>query len=105
SIVALTNDLPRKSSRTSTHAISVPVTALTAATAIDTSTVNLIAATASLLETAFQKPSSPLSVLADTSAASGSSTITLSQTSEMPTSGGRRRGRRPRGTATALLAG
>src|SRR4051812_20605593 len=66
----------------------VPVTTLIAATAIDTSSVNLNVATASRLETAFQNPSSPLSVLLATSAASGSSTMTLSQTTETPRSGG-----------------
>jgi hypothetical protein len=40
------------------------------------------------LETAFQKPLSPLSVLLATSAATGSSTVTLSQTSEIDSSGG-----------------
>src|SRR5436190_5540144 len=88
SMSELTSDLPRNSSRTSTHAISVPVTALTPAIAIDTSSVNLSAATASLLETAFQNPSSPLSVPAATSAASGSRTITLSQASEIESRGG-----------------
>src|SRR4051794_15554561 len=91
---ALTKVFPRNSSRTSTHAISVPVTALTAATPIETRIVNLKAATASLLEIAFQKPSRPLSVLADTSAARGSNTMMLSHTSERLSSGGRNRTRR-----------
>src|SRR3954453_3150338 len=71
--------------------MSVPVTALTAATATETSSVNLKAATASRLETVFQNPSRPRSVLLATSAASGSRTITLSHTSETPRSGGRTR--------------
>src|SRR3954447_1668455 len=102
SISAFTNDLPRNSSRTSTHAISVPVTAFTAATAIAISSVNFSAATASLLETAFQNPSQPLSVAVEISAASGSRTITLSHAIEMPSSGGRIRGRRATATGELL---
>src|SRR3954453_484897 len=100
SITELTSDLPGNSSRTRTHAINVPGTAFTTATTIDINSVNLSAATASRLDTAVQKPSRPLSVLAETSAASGNRTITLSHTMEMPSSGGRMRPRRC-GRATA----
>src|SRR5690348_16181999 len=109
----LTSDLPGNSSRTSTQASNVPVTALTAETAIATRMVNLNAATASGDETAFQKPESPLSVLVATSAASGSSTITLSHATAIPSSGGRlidatlRKGSDPlrRVASIALLCG
>src|SRR4051812_9763616 len=100
----LTSDLPRKSSRTNTQAISVPVTAFATATAIETNRVNLSAATASRPEMAVQKPLNPLSVLLAISAASGSSTITLSQAIEMPSSGGRIPAPRCGTTTAALLS-
>ena len=46
SMIALTTRLPRKSSRTSTQAISVPMTALIAVTTSEMSSVNRSAATA-----------------------------------------------------------
>ena len=58
-MIAFTSVLPRKSSRTSTHAVTVPSTALRSATAIDVDSVSFSAATASGLETASQKPSQP----------------------------------------------
>ena len=74
SITALTIRLPRKSSRTSTHATSVPKTALMSATISDATSVSLIAATASLLEISRQKASMPPLVDLATSAAIGART-------------------------------
>src|SRR5437870_4005667 len=75
SITALTIDLPRKSSRTRTQAVSVPSTAFVPAAAAETTSVSFRAATASALETASQKPPLPLFVEVQTSAAIGSATI------------------------------
>ena len=72
----MTTDLPRKSSRTSTQAISVPKTALTSATIPAIASVSFSAATPSGLETASQKLRAPSFVDAQTSAAIGSATIT-----------------------------
>ena len=54
SISALTNALPRKSSRTSTHAISVPVTTLIKATIAEMTTVMISAARAAWAEAGFR---------------------------------------------------
>src|ERR671910_951917 len=77
SISELTTFLPGNSSRTSTHAISVPKNALTITTISDAISVSLSAATASGLVTAFQKPSVPFSKDLKTTAASGISATTL----------------------------
>src|SRR3954447_15732771 len=84
SISALTNALPRKRSRTSTHATSVPATALTAATRIDRTSVSLSAATACGAVTASQNAARPPSVDRATTAASGISTMTLSHSVATP---------------------
>src|SRR4051795_11693931 len=84
SISALTNALPRKRSRTSTHATSVPATALIAATRIDRTSVSLSAATACGAVTASQNAARPPSVERATTAASGISTITLSHSVATP---------------------
>src|SRR6187200_243865 len=84
SISALMTPLPRKRSRTSTHATSVPVTALIAATASEHPSVSLSAATAWRLVTADQNASSPPSVERASSAASGTRTMTLSQSVASP---------------------
>src|SRR4051795_1993705 len=84
SISALTNALPRKRSRTSTHATSVPATALTAATRIDRTSVSLSAATACGAVTASQNAARPPSVERATTAASGISTITDSHSVATP---------------------
>src|SRR5437763_7265693 len=110
SISAFTTALPRNSSRTSTHAISVPITTLIRVTTTDTPTVSSSAARACGEVTSLQNWLSPPSSDFCTTAASGSSTITLSQTTAIPpTSGGRdrllaeeRAGRAP-GSASALL--
>src|SRR5205085_5979073 len=73
SITAFTSALPRKSSRTSTQAVTVPSAALTSAAAAATTSVSLSAATLSLLETAVQNPAP---VDAQTSAAIGRQTTT-----------------------------
>src|SRR5688500_1287903 len=74
---ALTTRLPRKSSRTSTQAIRVPVTTLTATTASDTYNVSFSAAQASGALTASQNAPAPPSSERTTTAASGTSTIRL----------------------------
>src|SRR3954447_5433102 len=77
SISALTMLRPRKRSRTSTHATSVPATSLTAATTIESSSVSFSAATAWRPEMASQNAPRPPSVERATTAASGIRTITL----------------------------
>ena len=62
SITELTMRLPRKSSRTITQAISVPITALIATMIREVITVSLIAATASGSVIAFQNALKPSSV-------------------------------------------
>src|SRR3954466_2065537 len=84
SMTALTNALPRKRSRTSTHATSDPATALTAATRIDRTSVSLSAATACGAVTASQNAARPPSVERATTAASGISTMTLSHSVATP---------------------
>src|SRR4051812_27683182 len=84
SIRALTRRLPGNWSRTSTQAISVPKKALTAATSSADRTVSFRAATDCLLETVSQKCAMPPSVDFATTAASGSSTITLSHAVAIP---------------------
>src|SRR5215218_321938 len=83
-MIALTARLPGNSSRTSTQAISVPAAALIAATTSETRRVNRSADTACRLDTDDQKASRPPSVERTTTAASGSTTITLSQTVTTP---------------------
>ena len=63
--------MPRNSSRTSTHAVTVPATALTAATTTDVHNDSFSADTAWRLETADQNVSRPPSVDRATSAARG----------------------------------
>src|SRR5881396_1087046 len=84
SIRALMKRLPGNWSRTSTQAISVPKTALIAATRSADSTVSFSAATDCLLETVSQKCAMPPSVDFATTAASGSSTMMLSQAVAIP---------------------
>ncbi len=84
SISALTIFLPRKSSRTSTQAIRVPITTLTTATTSDTPTVTRSAAIAVGASIASMKPPMPFSNALVVIAASGSSTIRLSQSVATP---------------------
>src|SRR4051794_16445088 len=84
SITALMTALPRKRSRTSTQATSVPATALIAATRIDTISVSFSAATACGAVTASQKAPSPPPSERATTAASGIRTITLSHSVATP---------------------
>src|SRR3954467_1574117 len=84
SMSALTNALPRKRSRTSTHATRVPASALTAATKIDTSSVSFSAATAGGAVTASQNACRPPSVERATTAASGIRTMTDSHSVAPP---------------------
>ena len=74
-MIALTSDLPRNESRTSTQAVIVPRTALIRATAIDVQSVSFSAAIASGLVTTSQNPCQPPFVDSNTSAAIGSPTI------------------------------
>src|SRR3954464_12539746 len=83
-MTALTNALPRKRSRTSTHATSVPATALTAATRIDRTSVSLSAATACGAVTASTNACRPPSVERATTAASGIRTMTDSHSVATP---------------------
>src|SRR5215210_2198053 len=76
-MTALTTALPRKSSRTSTQAVTVPSTAFRRATAIEVQSVSFNAATASGLDTACQNADHPPSVDANTRAAIGSATISV----------------------------
>src|SRR4029079_12357541 len=73
-MTALTSALPRKSSRTGTHAVIVPSTALIRTTTTAAPNVSLSAATASGLDTMCQKPCDPLFFDSQTSAASGRTT-------------------------------
>src|SRR5215218_5227761 len=84
SMRASTAPRPGKRSRTRTHAMSVPATALIAATATDRISVSRSAATAWRLETAAQNASRPPSVERATTAASGMRTMTLSHTVATP---------------------
>src|SRR3954462_5493285 len=81
---ALTTLLPGKRSRTSTQAISVPAAAFTAATASDAASVSFSAATAAGAVTASQNAARPPSSERATTAASGSTTMRLSQTVAIP---------------------
>jgi hypothetical protein len=74
-MIAFTSALPKKSSRTSTHAVIVPITAVINATAKAAPTVSFSAETASGLETTSQKPRAPSLEDSKSSAASGSATI------------------------------
>src|SRR3954447_13048226 len=84
SISALMSDLPRKRSRTSTHATSVPATAFIAATRIDMISVSFSAATACGAVMASTNAPRPPSVERATTAASGISTTTLSHSVATP---------------------
>src|SRR5437763_13840352 len=84
SMSALTTRLPGNSSRTSTHAINVPVTALIAATPSDATSVSSSAETASRPVTACHAAARPPSVALTATAASGRRTITLSQSVAIP---------------------
>ena len=70
-MTAFTNAFPRKSSRTSTHAVIVPSTALSATTSSDMPSVSSSAAIPSGLVTASQNPPAPFFVDAQVSAAIG----------------------------------
>src|SRR3954447_6653345 len=84
SISALTAPLPRKRSRTSTHATSVPATALMAATRIDRTSVSFSAATACRFVTASQNACRPPPAERRRTAASGIRTMTDSHSVATP---------------------
>ena len=83
-MIALTSALPRKSSRTSTHAISVPVTMLISATSAEIATVRISAARAAGAVIASHNSAGPPSSDLNTTAASGSRTMTLSHSVATP---------------------
>src|SRR5437763_11450753 len=108
-MIELIAPMPRNRSRTSTHAMSVPVTALMATTISEITMVTSSAATASGLVTARQNPPIPPSIDFAATAASGSSTMTLRYAiasprpiAAPPRAGANRRGG---GRAIASLAG
>ena len=78
SIIELTMRLPGKSSRTSTHAMIVPITTLISATITETNNVTRNDAKATGAVTASQNPEIPSSNAVAVNAASGSRTITES---------------------------
>src|SRR3954447_13271570 len=84
SMIALSARLPRNSSRTRTHAMSVPKTALITVTSSDAVSVSFSALTDWRLETVSQKCAIPPSVDFATTAARGRSTIRLSHTVVTP---------------------
>ena len=73
-MIALTTFLPRKSSRTSTQAMIVPVTALIAATISAATRLSSSAETACESETTLQKLDAPFARDSQTTAAIGSTT-------------------------------
>ena len=77
SISEFTTVRPKKRSRTSTHAMIVPITALMATTTSDTPTVSFRAVRARSLVIAFQNPSHPLSNAPLIRAANGIRTMRL----------------------------
>src|SRR4051794_27623719 len=81
---AFTAPLPRKSSRTRTQAIKVPVTALITTTIADVMNVSFSAASACGPVTTSTKPESPSSSDVTATAASGSSTMMLRYVSATP---------------------
>jgi hypothetical protein len=72
----LTNDFPWNSSRTSTHAVIVPSTALIRTTMKAAANVSFSAPTASGFETACQKPCAPACFACQMTAAIGRTTMT-----------------------------
>src|SRR3954469_24195612 len=84
SMSALTNALPRKRARTSTHATRVPASALTAATRTARTSVSFSAATACGAVTASTNACRPPSVERATTAASGIRTMTDSHSVATP---------------------
>ena len=101
--------LPRNSSRTSTQAIIVPITALMTTITNEVITVSLIAATASGSEIASQKAPTPSSKERKTTAPSGISTMMLSHVRTTPrvSTSPPKGARKPTfgGDATAVSAG
>src|SRR6188474_1921914 len=75
SMIALTTDLPANESRTRTHAMIVPNTAVVSTASVDMTSVSFRAETAWGDETTSQKPDQPLPVDRQTTAAIGSTTM------------------------------
>ena len=85
SMIALTTDLPAKSSRTRTQAMIVPNTAVVSTASVDISSVSFSAETACGDETTSQKPAQPLPVDRQTTAAIGSTTMSSRKLVTKPT--------------------
>src|SRR6476661_10951174 len=85
SITAFTIDLPGKSPRTRTQAVTVPQTLLLSTTMKAAPKVSLSADTASGFETACQKASAPLLCDSQTRAAIGKTTTTVRKVEMIPT--------------------
>ena len=75
SMIALTTDLPANESRTSTHAMIVPNTAVVSTASVDIASVSLRAETASGDETTSQNPDQPRSAAFEATAAIGNTTM------------------------------
>ena len=75
SMIALMTDLPANESRTSTHAMIVPNTAVVSTASVDIASVSLRAETASGDETTCQNPDQPRSAAFEATAAIGSTTM------------------------------
>ncbi len=75
SMIALTTDLPANESRTSTHAMIVPNTAVVSTASADIASVSLRAETASGDETTSQNPDQPRSAAFEATAAIGNTTM------------------------------
>src|SRR5215471_14497841 len=84
-MTALTSDLPRKSSRTSTQAVTVPKMVLRSVTTSATPSVSFRAATASGLETTCQNDCAPFRFDSQRSAAIGRTTTTVRYVETTPT--------------------
>ncbi len=85
SMIALTTLFPGNESRTSTHAMIVPKTAVVSTARVERIIVSLSAATACGDDTTSQNPLQPLPVDVQTIAAIGSTTITNRNVVTKPT--------------------
>src|SRR5262245_36124019 len=85
SMIAFTTDFPANSSRTRTHAMIVPNTAVVRTASVEVISVSLNAATACGEETACQKPEQPSPVDCQTTAAIGRTTTTSRKVVTKPT--------------------
>src|SRR6187551_219285 len=89
SMIAFTTLFPRNSSRTRTHAMTVPNTAVVSTASVEITSVSFRAATACGEETTSQNPDQPLPVDFEITAAIGSTTTTSRNVVTKPTCRGR----------------